>query len=131
MKIAADTNVLVRVITEDDEAQAGIARNVLSRAELVAVALPALCELSWVLSRLYRYSPSEIAMVIRTLVKPSNIAVNRPAVDAGLSFVDAGGDFADGVIVHEGRWLGGEMFVSFDKAAVRFAMARGGEARLL
>jgi predicted nucleic-acid-binding protein len=30
----------------------------------------------------------------------------------------AGGDFADGAIAWEGRWLGGETFVSFDKKAV-------------
>ncbi len=33
--------------------------------------------------------------------------------------VDAGGDFADGVIAYEGRWLGGETFVSFDRKAAR------------
>jgi len=40
--------------------------------------------------------------------------VNRPAAEAGLALLEAGGDFADGVIAHEGRWLGAEAFVSFD-----------------
>jgi hypothetical protein len=31
--------------------------------------------------------------------------------------LDAGGDFADGVIAYEGKWLGAETFVSFDKKA--------------
>ena len=43
---------------------------------------------------------------------------NRPAIEAGLAMLDAGGDFADGVIAYEGRWLGAETFVSFDKKAV-------------
>jgi len=33
--------------------------------------------------------------------------VHRPAVEAGLALLDAGGDFADATIVYEGRWLGG------------------------
>jgi predicted nucleic-acid-binding protein len=45
--------------------------------------------------------------------------------------MEAGGDFADGVVVHEGLWLGREKFVSFDKQAVKLAIAQGQEARLL
>jgi hypothetical protein len=37
-----------------------------------------------------------------------NIVLDRPAVEAGLAVLDAGGDFADGVIAYEGTWLGGE-----------------------
>ena len=47
-----------------------------------------------------------------------NVVMNRPAVEAGLSVLDAGGDFADGIIAYEGNWLGGEEFVSFDSKAV-------------
>jgi predicted nucleic-acid-binding protein len=45
--------------------------------------------------------------------------------------LDAGGDFADGVIAYEGRWLGGETFVSFDKKAVEKLSAAGASARVL
>jgi predicted nucleic-acid-binding protein len=45
--------------------------------------------------------------------------------------LDAGGDFADGVIAHEGNWLGADTFVSFDKKAVRLIEAQGKSARLL
>jgi len=38
--------------------------------------------------------------------------------------LDAGGDFADGVIAHEGAWLGGT-FVSFDRQAVTLLQAQG------
>ncbi|MDP2370940.1 MAG: hypothetical protein Q8M25_22280 [Rhodoferax sp.] len=57
--------------------------------------------------------------------------VNRPAVEAGLLMLEAGGDFADGAIAYEGRWLGGETFVSFDRKAVSLLMAQGQSARLL
>jgi hypothetical protein len=48
-----------------------------------------------------------------------------------LATLDAGGDFADGVIAYEGRWLGAETFVSFDTKAVETLAAEGVPARLL
>lgn len=131
MKITADTNVLVRALTGDDEAQASTARKMLAKAQSVAVTLPALCELVWVLSASYRIPPAEIATALRRLVASESVAVNRPAVEAGLRMLEAGGDFADGVIAHEGRMLGAEVFVSFDKRAVRLLMAAGERAELL
>ncbi|WP_020175772.1 hypothetical protein [Methyloferula stellata] len=38
----------------------------------------------------------------------------------------SGGIFADGVIAYEGRWLGAEAFVSFDKKAVKLIETNGG-----
>lgn len=61
----------------------------------------------------------------------SNVVMNRPAVDAGLAILEAGGDFADGVIAYEGLWLGGNTFISFDKQAVELLLAQGQAARLL
>ena len=45
--------------------------------------------------------------------------------------LDAGGDFADGVIAYEGSWLGAETFVSFDRRAVKLLEAQGKSAQLL
>jgi len=52
-------------------------------------------------------------------------------VEAGLAVLDAGGDFADGIMAHEGKWLGGETFVSFDRNAVSLLTKQGNAARLL
>jgi predicted nucleic-acid-binding protein len=131
VKITADTNVLVRAITEDHEQQSRAAQTTLKKAELVAIPLPALCELVWVLSQGYKIPSAEIAEAIRRLINGANVAVNRPAAEAGLAVLDAGGDFADGVIAHEGNWLGAEIFVSFDKKAVRLIEAQGVAAQLL
>jgi predicted nucleic-acid-binding protein len=60
-----------------------------------------------------------------------NVVLNRPAVEAGLAVLEAGGDFADGVIAFDGQWLGGETFVSFDKKAVKLLKERGHAALLL
>jgi predicted nucleic-acid-binding protein len=131
VKVTADTNVLVRAVVGDDPAQAKIAAKVLTDATLIAVALPSLCELVWVLRKVYGFTPTDAASAIRALLAAANVEMNRPAVEAGLLVLDAGGDFADGVIAYEGHWLGGETFVSFDKKAVALLKAQGQQARLL
>jgi len=131
MKMTADTNVLVRAITGDNERQSKVAQAELASADVVALALPALCELVWVLSQGYKVPSAEIAEAIRRLINSGNVVVNRHAVEAGLALLDAGGDFADGVIAHEGRWLGAESFVSFDKRAVKLMETQGESVRLL
>jgi predicted nucleic-acid-binding protein len=131
MKVAVDTNVLVRAVVRDDRAQAEIAAKWLRNSSLVAVALSSLCELAWVLRRVYGFKSAEVADAIRALTSADNVEMNRPAVEAGLDLLDAGGDFADGVIAYEGRWLGAETFVSFDKKAVEMLRANGVAARLL
>lgn len=131
MKITADTNVLVRAITEDHEQQSKAAQTALKKAELVAIPLSALCELVWVLSQGYKIPLADVAEAIRRLMNGANVVVNRPAAEAGLALLDAGGDFADGVIAYEGSWLGADIFVSFDKKAVKLMKAQGGSARIL
>ena len=131
MKITADTNVLVRAVTGDDAQQSKAAQAALKKAELVALPIPALCELVWVLAQGYRIPSGEIAEVIRRLMNGANVAVNRPAAEAGLALLDAGGDFADGAIAYEGNWLGADTFVSFDKKVVKLIEAGGGSSQLL
>ena len=130
MKITADTNVLVRALTGDDERQSKLAQNALGKADVVAVTAPVLCELVWVLSQGYKIPSAEIAAAIRGLINSANVAVSRPAAEAGLALLEAGGDFADGVIAFEGRRLGAETFVSFDKKAVKLLQGCGEAAQL-
>ncbi|HRY24774.1 MAG: type II toxin-antitoxin system VapC family toxin [Geminicoccaceae bacterium] len=131
MRITVDTNVLVRAVLRDDEGQTRIAARILNEASLIAVSLPCLCELVWVLRRGARRPKEEISAAIRALIDADNVVVDRPAVEAGLALHDAGGDFADGVIAHQGNWLGGETFVTFDKRAVAKLAAQGVAARHL
>lgn len=131
MKIAVDTNILVRAVVRDDAQQADAATRLMGRAKTLAIAIPCLCELVWVLRSVYRFQGPDISGAIRTLVTAENVEANRPAVEAGLAMLEAGGDFADGAIAYEGRWLGAETFVSFDRNAVEMLRAQGQAARLL
>jgi predicted nucleic-acid-binding protein len=118
-------------MTDDNPRQGRIARDALERAEMVALTSPTLCELAWVLSRGYKIPAGEIAEAFRRLIDAANVVVNRPAAEAGLAHLEAGGDFADGVIAFEGADLGADTFVSFDKSAVKLALAQGMNAKLL
>ena len=100
-------------------------------ASTIAISLPCLCELVWVLRRGAKLSKEEVAVAVRSLMGVSNVVTNRPAVEAGLAMLEAGGDFADGVMAYEGRWLGGETFVSFDRQAVERLSTQGYSVRLL
>jgi predicted nucleic-acid-binding protein len=129
MKVTADSNVLIRAAVRDDLHQARRAAKILKEADLIAVPVPVLCEFVWVLRRGYKKPVADISDAIRRLVRSANVVTNRPAVEAGLSALDAGGDFADGVIAYEGGWLGAEEFVSFDSKAVSLLQAQGVRAR--
>lgn len=131
MKISVDTNVLARAVLQDDAQQGRAASTLLKEASLIAVSLPCLCELVWILLRGVKLSKEEVAVTLRDLLDAGNVVMNRPAVEAGLAILEAGGDFADGIMAYEGNWLGGETFVSFDKQAVNLLRQQGQAAKLL
>ena len=131
MKVSIDTNVLVRVVLQDDPEQSRSASKLLREASLIAISLPCLCELVWVLLNGARLPKEKVADSIRTLLGATNVVMNRPAVEVGMTILAAGGDFADGIMAYEGSWLGGEIFISFDKKAVLLLTAQGQSARLL
>ena len=126
-----DTNILVRGVVYDDPEQMRLADDLLRRASLIAISLPCICELVWVLRSVYGLPRFDVARAIRALIDAANVEMDRDAVEAGLALLENGGDFADGVIAYEGAWLGGETFVSFDKRAVDLLRARHIDARLL
>jgi predicted nucleic-acid-binding protein len=131
VKITPDTNVLVRALARDDEHQFQIAAAELQNAATVVLTMPALCELAWVLSHRYRFRRPDIAAAIAVLAEGDNVAVEAASLEAGLAMLHAGGDFADGVIARQGRDAGAEVFVSFDKDAIRLLRTADETARLL
>lgn len=131
MRITVDTNVLLRTTFPDDPLQAGIAAEALRASQGIAIPTTCLAEYVWVLTRRYKRRRDEVAGSIRMLIGDPKVVVDRPAVAAGLAALDADGDFADGVIAFEGRRMGGDIFVSFDRDAVRHVEAAGATAKLL
>lgn len=130
MNITHDANLLVRAIIDDDPRQSPAARAILSEANTLSISTLSLCELTWVLRRGYRNSAADVARAIRQIAATGNAVMDQPAIRAGLAMLDAGGDFADGVIAYEGRRQGANCFVSFNVDAIRLSLEQGVSARL-
>ena len=118
MKITVGTNVPLRAVVADDAEQAAVARALLLQTSVVAVRVPVFCELAWVLKRTYARNDTEIAAAIEALNNIDVIATDLPAVEASMVALHAGVDFADSVISHQGKALGGTVFASFYRRAV-------------
>ncbi len=114
MIVAADTNVLLRAILDDDPVQSPLARARLLSATQVFISAVVLCELASVFKQ-RRWDRERIAAAIRTLTSASNVRVDTLVVNSGLSFLERGGGFADGVILQTARAAGCETLLTFDQ----------------
>jgi len=120
MNIAIDTNVLVRFIIADDEAQYVSALQLFQEATSITIPTVVLCETVWVL-RGYKIDKKMILEQISTITQTEKMIVADDEVKAGLDLMAVGGDFADGVAAYTGRRLspdGKAAFASFDNKAV-------------
>lgn len=131
MRIAADTNLIVRVLTQDNPAQYRTAQALLERADMIIMPITMLCEVAWVLRATARWRPPEIARAFRTLLDDPRVHVDMPMAEKGIAFLEEGGDFADAVIAADGRRLGAETFATFDRAAARLLEEAGEPVTLL
>ena len=130
MRIAIDTNVLVRFLTKDDLDQFRRARAEIESADVLVLSTAMLCEVVWVLQRTYRLPKEDIVAVLRGLTETENAAFDEQAVLAGIAAMEGGADFADGAIASEAADRGAEVFVSFDNRAVSRLSDLGLPARL-
>jgi predicted nucleic-acid-binding protein len=135
-----DTNVLVRLVLDDDRHQSDVAFEVLNSATAIIVPTLVFCEFVWVMRSIRnsaggrKYSKNTIAESIRSFIEFDHVFITDDEVEAGLQMLDAGGDFADGVIEYTSRSLArnsAATFVSFDKNAVGTLVRRGLSALLL
>jgi predicted nucleic-acid-binding protein len=97
---ALDTNVLVRVITGDDKAQAARAAAFLRAQDSVFIPKTVLLELEWVLRSAYRIEPGTIVSALRDILDVFNVEIeDEPAVRQAIGWYQQGMDFADGLHV--------------------------------
>ena len=135
-----DTNVLIRLVLDDNQHQSNVAFDVVESATSIVVPTLVFCEFVWVLRSIRnrtgekKYSKKMIAEIIRDFVEFDHVSIVDDEVEAGLQMLDAGGDFADGVIEYTGRSIARNAtttFFSFDKNAVNGLARRGLSALLL
>ncbi len=102
--IAIDTNVLLRYLLRDDEAQAERARRIFERAERILITDVVLAEALWALmGRRYDAAKSDlIAVVDKLLQEPKVCFENDEVVWSALqAYRETDADFADALIVHK------------------------------
>lgn len=131
MSFVVDTNVLLRYYLGDDPQQQKAAASTLEGAEPVFITNEIVLEFVWVLLRGYKIPRLQVISAVRSLLHIKDAKLDDLAIHAGLAFLEAGGDFADGVIAHEGGKQGGDIFVSVDRRAVRLLESQGYAAKLL
>lgn len=127
MIIIADTNILVRLVTRDNELQFNAASNLLKKAEGIIIPTPVFCELEWVLSVSYKLKKAKVLEIINGFLTSKKVTAHEEEIEAGLQMMEKGGDFTDGVNAYTGRIMakGLAVFASFDKQAVRLLTEQG------
>ena len=70
---AVDTNVLVRLVTQDDPAQVSAARQYIEGGVWVSVLV--LAEAVWVLNRIYQFDASEQALAVDMLLENRQLLI--------------------------------------------------------
>jgi predicted nucleic-acid-binding protein len=119
--IALDTNVLVRLLVQDDADQAGRARRLveecLANGEVCLVSLPVLCELEWVLETAYGASRAQLASAVKALMTtPPFEFEDADLVHAALRAYSMGkGDLSDHLIGRAARSRGARTTYTFDR----------------
>lgn len=118
---AVDTNLLVRYFTTDDSRQVALVEQFLAqceeRRERVFVAIPVLCELTWVLNVSHGFAKSEIAGALKQLLDQPLFSVERePLVRRALqSYRDGRGGLTDYLIGEIASDAGCLDTVTFDR----------------
>jgi predicted nucleic-acid-binding protein len=121
--IAVDTNVLVRLLTQDDPKQAAAARSLFEQ-EPVWIAKTVLLETGWVLRSLYGFDESVIRDTFTRLLGLKNVRTeDEPSVAAALALTAHGIELADAL--HLSSRPPGAAFVSFDQSFIRRAKRAG------
>ncbi len=118
--IALDTNLLVRLIVQDDDEQARAVERLLVRARRdqtpLFVADVVLCELVWVLTRRLGLQRAEIADALDRILRTELVVVASAAITSNaLSAYRVGkGDFADYLIREQAVANDAAEVVTFD-----------------
>jgi len=121
--IAVDTNVVVRLLTGDDPAQATVARSLFA-SESIWIAKTVLLETGWVLRSLYGLQEREVCEALTRLLGLKNVRVeDEDSVAAALALTTHGIELADAI--HLSSRPSGAQFVTFDKTFVRRARRAG------
>ena len=110
---AVDTNILIRLVTKDDPAQAKRAQALFSK-QTIFIPKTVLLETAWVLQYVYDYEKYTILHALRGILGLSNVKMEDPLTVAhALAWMEGGLDFADAL--HVASSQPAQTFVTFDE----------------
>jgi predicted nucleic-acid-binding protein len=111
--IALDTNVVVRLLVNDDAAQARRSRALMAAGHEVRIPVTVLLEAEWVLRAAYGYPAPQVMTFLQALLGLPGVSTdNATAVAGAIAACEKGLDFADAL--HLALSGGAERFYSFD-----------------
>jgi predicted nucleic-acid-binding protein len=115
--ISVDTNIIVRLLTGDDQAQFKRAKAIFAENNAV-ITTSVVLECEWVLRYAYGFDPSEIDNAFQALFGLPNVQPQEPFVifDA-IEWHKQGLDFSDAV--HLAKSSESEAFITFDKQLIK------------
>ena len=127
---ALDTNLLVRLLTNDDARQAAkveawLHDNATARSPAYVDHI-VLCELSWVLERSYGYARDVIHGALSALLAHDHLKIESPSlVREALDLYQAGpADFSDYLLAMRAQAAGHAPVLTFDRRATRTSTHR-------
>jgi predicted nucleic acid-binding protein len=121
--IAADTNVIVRLLTGDDPHQTEEARR-LFETETIFLPKTVLLEAEWVLRRIYRLDSRRVTKALYGLISLPNVQCEGEAtVRRALDLKRDGLDFADALHFASSGMT--SRFATFDQRMIRTAAKMG------
>ena len=117
--IAVDTNLLVRILTNDDPSQARRAVKIL-KSDDIYIPKTVLLETEWVLRHAYEVGRSAIAVGFQKLLGLPNVSVEDPdSIYQAISWYENKFDFADALHLASSRRC--ESFATFDSSLIKKA----------
>jgi predicted nucleic-acid-binding protein len=122
---AADTNVVVRLLMRDDDAQTKAAEAFVARGAWVSLLV--LLEACWVMASTYKLRRAELGTAVGMLLQHDRLVLEQPMLVASAlqQFQSRGGaEFADCLILEAARAAGNLPLGTFDR---RLAAVPGAE----
>jgi predicted nucleic-acid-binding protein len=122
---ALDTNILVRYLVEDDEAQLTatkkLIRTALAAGETLFVPITVTLELEWVLRSNFKFSKEQVTTTLSSLLAAAELTLeSESAAEIALALYKKGNaDFSDCVHIALAHMAGESPLWTFDRAAAK------------
>jgi predicted nucleic-acid-binding protein len=128
--ISVDTNVIVRLLTRDDEKQYQTALKLFNKNQIF-IPITVLLELEWVLRFAYQFDSFEITGALKKLAGLEQVTIDRPEeLSLAVQGLQSNMDFADAMHLAIAANIT-RQFATFDKKLARKAMRSACRIKLL